>query len=437
MYAFIQWDTMVRFFRYLGFKVNWVVNITDVGHLTSDADAGQDKMEKGAKRENLSVWEVAEKYIEQFTDSLELLNITRPDVLPRATKHIDEQIELIKKIDNNGFTYQTKTGLVFDTAKFKGYPKFARLDLDQQAAGARVEVDPEKKNPWDFLLWVTNQPEHAMQWDSPWGRGFPGWHIECTAMSTKYLGERFDIHTGGQEHIAVHHTNEIAQGYGAFGHQTARYWLHNAWLRVKDEKMSKSKGSFYTAQDLAAKGYDPLAFRLLVLTTHYRKGINFTWEALESSASALERLREITGNLNESTGQSQHLTSEKLAKVEKYRQAFLAALADDLKYPEALAVVWEMVKSNIAAVDKRDLLGEFDQVLGLELNKTVPASAPVAVPPAVRELGEKRESLRQAKKWQAADKLRRQMTKLGWSVRDTASGPEYRPVSLDTRSGNR
>jgi cysteinyl-tRNA synthetase len=253
MYAYIQWDTLVRFLRYSGFDVKWVMNITDVGHLTSDEDAGEDKMEKGAKREGLTVWQIAEKYTQQFIQSLELLNIQKPDVLAKATDHIQDQIELIKKIESNGFTYKTKTGLVFDTSKFPDYAKFAKLDLKRQKPGSRVEVDPEKKNPWDFLLWVTNQPSHIMQWDSPWGKGFPGWHIECTAMSTKYLGEKFDIHTGGIEHIPVHHTNEIAQAFGAFGHQTVNYWLHNGWLVFDGEKMSKSLGNNIVVTDLIKK----------------------------------------------------------------------------------------------------------------------------------------------------------------------------------------
>ena len=240
MYAYVQWDTLVRLMRYQGLDVKWVMNITDVGHMVSDEDAGEDKMEKGARREGLTVEQVAKKYIDQFLASMDLLNINRPDVLCRATEHIAEQIELIKKIEANGFAYKTQTGLVFDTGKFPRYADFAQLNLEAQEAGSRVEVDPGKKNPWDFLLWVTNQPGHIMQWDSPWGRGFPGWHIECTAMSVKYLGERFDIHTGGKEHKPVHHTNEIAQAYGAFRHQTANYWMHNDWLVFDGEKMSKS-----------------------------------------------------------------------------------------------------------------------------------------------------------------------------------------------------
>ncbi len=288
MYAYTQWDILVRFLRAAGFKVKWVMNITDVGHMTSDQDEGEDKMEKGAEREGIDVWQLAQKYIDQFKDSLNLLNITFPDVLCRATEHIADQIELIKKIEARGFTYKTKTGLVFDTSKFADYAKFANLKLESQKAGARVEVDLEKKHPWDFLLWVTGRPNHIMQWDSPWGRGFPGWHIECTAMSVKYLGENFDIHTGGKEHIPVHHTNEIAQAYGAFGRQTANYWLHNNWLTLKGgEKMSKSKGNFITVQELKEKGYDPLALRYLFLNSHYKKGLEFSWEALDAASNAL------------------------------------------------------------------------------------------------------------------------------------------------------
>ena len=301
MYAYVQWDCLVRTLRYLGYKVKWVMNITDVGHMTSDEDLGEDKMEKGAKREGLSVWEIADKYIVQFKESLSLLNITLPDIMCRATEHINEQIELIKKIEANGFTYKTKTGIVFDTSKFPGYADFARLNLNEQNAGSRVEVDPEKKKPWDFLLWVTNQPNHIMQWDSPWGRGFPGWHIECTAMSTKYLGDQFDIHTGGKEHIPVHHTNEIAQGFGAFGRQTANYWLHNEWLTIDGEKVSKSLGNSVLATDLVEKGYNPLSLRYLILNSHYRAGLNFTYESLKGAQTALERLYGFVTNLKSST----------------------------------------------------------------------------------------------------------------------------------------
>lgn len=424
MYAYIQWDTMVRFFRYIGLKVKWVMNITDVGHMTSDADAGDDKMEKGAKREGITVWQIADKYINQFMASVDSLNIQHPDVLCRATEHIQDQIDLIKKIEANGFTYKTKTGLVFDTSKFPGYADFAHLDLSKQDAGARVEVDPDKKSPWDFLLWVTNQPNHLMQWDSPWGRGFPGWHIECTAMSTKYLGESFDIHTGGQEHIAVHHTNEIAQGFGAFGHQTAGYWLHNAWLTLKDGKMSKSLGNVYTVQDLAAKGFDPISYRYLVLTSHYRKGLVFSWDALLAAQTAYNRLKDMMSDWK--TVGRKEMGSDDPQKIDQYRQRFLDRIADDLNYPEAMAILWEVVKSDIPAPDKRDLLLEFDQIFGLRLDEEKEQEA---VPDEIVKLAEKRKSFRDEKKWDEADGVRKQIESLGWEVKDTPAGFLLKKIS--------
>lgn len=420
MYAYTQWDTLIRFFRYLGLKVRWVMNITDVGHLTSDEDLGEDKMEKGAKREGLSVWQIADKYIAQFLESMDLLNIQRPDVLCRATEHINEQIELIKLIEKNGFTYRTKTGIVFDTAKFPGYADFAHLDLQKQLAGARLEVDPEKKNPWDFLLWVTNQPNHIMQWDSPWGKGFPGWHIECTAMSVKYLGEKFDIHTGGREHVPVHHTNEVAQAYGAFGRQTANFWLHNGWLILKGEKMSKSLGNVVTAQRLVEKGYQPLAMRYLVLTSHYRQGLVFDWETLEAAQTAYQRL---VGLVREwQTVKQQTMGTDDPGKIQNFRQQFIEKLSDDFNLPEALAVVWQMVKSDLPSPDKLDLLLDFDQVLGLRLSEQ--ASVKVEIPLKVQKLAQEREKLRREKKWSQTDQIRRQIEALGWQIKDTSSGPK-------------
>ena len=428
MYAYIQWDVMVRFFRFLGFKAKWVMNITDVGHMTSDQDTGEDKMEKGARREGLTVWQIAEKYTNQFLSSLRQLNIVLPDELARVTEHIPEQINLIKKIETNGFTYRTKTGLVFDTGKFPDYAKFGRRQLEDQQAGSRVEVDPEKKKPWDFLLWVTNQPKHVMQWDSPWGRGFPGWHIECTAISTKYLGENFDIHTGGMEHISVHHTNEIAQAFGAFGCQTANFWLHNGWLRLKKEKMSKSKGKMYTVDDLVTKGYDPLALRYLVLTSHYRKGLEFTWEALDAAASALKNLRHLARGLRANRRDNMATTSDALNRSQNYREKFASALGDDLKVPEALAVVWETVKSPVNAYEKYELLSDFDQVLGLKLDQLPDEPTTYKVPVDVTNLAEKREILRKQKDWAAADELRQQIEKMGWQIKDTSAGSKLKPL---------
>jgi cysteinyl-tRNA synthetase len=420
MYAYTQWDILVRFLRFVSYEVKWVMNITDVGHMTSDEDTGEDKMEKGAKREGTSVWKIADKYIAQFLGSLDFLNIKRPDVLCRATEHIEDQINLIKKIEVNGFTYKTKTGLVFDTSKFPDYAKFANLDLSNQNAGARVEVDPEKKNPWDFLLWVTNQPNHIMQWDSPWGRGFPGWHIECTAMSVKYLGERFDIHTGGKEHIPVHHTNEIAQGYGAFGHQTANYWMHNGWMTLKGEKISKSLGNMVLVSDVIKKGFDPIALRYLILNSNYRTGMDFTWEALTGAQNALINLKSQISNLKSSSRTV--LSPEKEIKVRKYQDDFIAVLSDDLNTPKALAVLWEMLKSNIPSEDKYDLALSFDEVLGLRLAQISNFQLPISN--EIKKLINEREKLRKEGKFEESDKIRQKVRDLGYDIEDTAQGPK-------------
>ncbi|MCL4390113.1 MAG: cysteine--tRNA ligase [Patescibacteria group bacterium] len=398
MYAYVHWDCLVRALRFEKVAVKWVMNITDVGHMTSDEDAGEDKMEKGAKREGLSVWQIADKYISQFIDSMEALNVQQPDVLCRATQHIPEQIELIKKIEANGFAYKTATGLVFDTAKFPDYARFAKLNLKKQEAGARVAVDPGKKQPWDFLLWVTNQPEHVMKWDSPWGVGFPGWHIECTAMSVKYLGETFDIHTGGKEHIPVHHTDEIAQAYGAFGHQTANFWLHNEWLVINGEKMSKSLGNNVTVQDLIAKGFDPLAHRYLILNSHYRTGLNFTWQSLEGAQTALNRLRE----------RAEHLKATNRSSTPADEVEFLAAVNDDLNLPKALAVAWK--------TNSYESLLKMDQVLGLKLD------AIKETPVEIKELLAKREKLRAQGKYDQADEIRKQIEEKGFTIKDNRVG---------------
>lgn len=419
MYAYIQWDLMVRFFRHSGYKAKWVMNITDVGHLTSDADQGEDKMEKGAKREGVSVWNIADRYIKQFTDSLDRLNITRPDVLCRATRHIDEQIDLIKKIEKNGYTYRTKTGLVFNTSLFKGYPRFARLKLKRQDAGSRVEVDLEKKNPWDFLLWVTNQPDHIMKWDSPWGKGFPGWHIECTAMSVKYLGKHFDIHTGGIEHIGVHHTNEIAQGYGAFGEKTANYWIHNAWLLLKNEKISKSLGNVFLVSDLIDNGYDPLSFRYLVLTSHYRKGLNFTWEGLTASQKALLTIREKMAEFKKQT-------QLKSPKDNAYAGKFNEYISSDLNAPKALALIWKLLKDkSVSGNEKYRLIEEFDKVLGLELTReTIDI-----IPKEVSDLADGRAVARKKGDWKKSDELRDKIHSLGYLVEDTKEGQQIKRVN--------
>lgn len=419
MYAYAQWDILVRFLRYLKYQVKWVMNITDVGHMTSDEDAGEDKMEKGARRERMSVWEIAEKYIKQFMESMKLLNIQKPDVLCRATEHIKEQINLIKKIEANGFTYRTKTGLVFDTSKFPGYSKFARLNLKKQYSGSRIEVDAEKKQPWDFLLWVTNQPSHIMQWDSPWGKGFPGWHVECTAMSAKHLGNRFDIHTGGKEHIPVHHTNEVAQAYGAFGKQTANYWLHNEWLLIDKIKVSKSLGNIVLVTDFIQKGFSPLAFRYLSLTSHYKQGLNFTWKGLESSQNALDNLRERIQELRELKGRAEN------SRIKNYRKKFIDCLSDDLNAPKALALMWKVIKSSqLSEQEKYELILDFDKVFGLDLGEIKKEK----ISEELLNLAEQREEYRRTEKWQEADKIRKKIQQMGYHVEDAKDGPKIKKI---------
>lgn len=428
MYAYVQWDTMIRAFRYLGYEVKWVMNITDVGHMTSDEDSGEDKMEKGAKREGLGVWQLADKYILQFKDSMSLLNITPPDTLCRATEHIDEQIDLAKKIENNGFTYTTKGGLVYNTSKFPDYAKFANLKLDSQEKREDVSDDPEKKNSSDFYLWVTGNPNHIMKWNSPWGEGYPGWHLECTAMSVKYLGENFDIHTGGIEHIGVHHTDEIAQGFGAFGKQTANYWLHNAWLTlVGGEKMSKSLGNFVTVQELAEKGYDPLALRYLILNSHYKKGLQFSFDTLDSAQKSLNNLREIVVSTKTAREVRSTVSPDKLAKADAYKEAFTDAISDDINAPKALSVLWEMLKSNIPSQDKYDLALDFDEVLGLKLSDAE-KFVDTTVPESIKKLAQARVDLRKIGKYAEADEIRKSIEDKGFVVKDTSDGFEIKPT---------
>jgi len=415
MYAYLFADVMVRTLRYLGYEVKQVMNLTDVGALTSDADTGEDKMEKGAKREGLTVWEVAKKYEKQFFDSETLLNITRPDVVCAATAYIQEQIELIQKIEKNGFTYITSDGVYFDTSKFPDYAKFANLKLDEIKDTDREEINKEKRNLSDFALWKFSPAgeKRQMEWESPWGKGFPGWHIECTAMSVKHLGENFDIHTGGIDHIPVHHTNEIAQGFGAFGHQTANYWIHNAWVMGKGgTKMSKSLGNIFTAQELVEMGIDPLSYRYLFLTTHYRKGMEFSLDNLKIINVAYQKLKAMVN----SWGDGGMIDSD-------YQKQFMGMIADDLAMPEAMALVWKLIKDDkISDVNKKATLLNFDKVLGLDLDKI----EVLMVPDEVTKLAEERVRAKADKNWAESDKLRAEISNNGYIVEDTATGYNLR-----------
>jgi cysteinyl-tRNA synthetase len=426
-------DVLIRTLRHAGFTVNFVQNITDVGHLASDADSGEDKMEKGAKKYGKTVWEVAKEFEDFFWKSMDAMGNLRPDISCRATEHVAEQLAMVQTLEQKGFTYVIPDdGVYFDTSKLSDYGKLAGFDPETLLAGARVEMIPGKQHPSDFALWKFERPgeNRAMVWESPWHpRSFPGWHIECSAMSMKYLGEQFEIHTGGIDHIPVHHTNEIAQAEAATGKiPFVKYWVHHNFLRIDNEKMSKSLGNFFTIDDVVGKGFEPMALRLLFLGTHYRSEMNFTWENLAGAQTAWNKLTQFVVQFRQEQ-QRTILSEDKLAQVNEYRQRFFQAMEQDLHTPEALAIVWEVVKSNIPGPDKFDLLREFDLVLGLGIEKI--ADQPVTqheqiavdqLPSAVQELLQQRESARQAKDWSESDRLRDQIAQAGYKVLDTAQG---------------
>ncbi|MBI2334771.1 cysteine--tRNA ligase [Candidatus Daviesbacteria bacterium] len=415
-------DLLRRVLTTNGFDVQHVQNVTDVGHLTSDADEGDDKLEKGAKDRGETVWEVARFFEEYHFKSLNELNILRPNVVCRATEHIGEQIKLIEKLVKKGFTYQTEEAIYFDISKFPGYGKLSGQKLEEQKTGARKEVvvDPKKKQPADFALWfftVGKFAGHTMRWPSPWGEGFPGWHIECSAMSMEYLGDSFDIHTGGVDHIPVHHENEIAQSEAVSGQPFVKYWVHHEFLLVEGEKMSKSKKNFYTIDDIKTKGFDPLALRYLFLTAHYRDKLNFTWESLEASQNALDRLREIIRDWPSYAEAS-------AGEDDKYYQKFMDVVNNDLNIPQALAVMWDMVKSDYPTNAKAKTILKMDKILGLDLEKYL--GKPIEVPEEVMHLVRKREQARNTGEFSEADKLRKQIKKLGYIIEDTPKGSKVK-----------
>ncbi len=415
-------DILRRTLMSLGYEVKHVQNVTDVGHLVSDSDAGEDKLEKGAKKQNKTVWEVADFFTRDFYEQMDKLNILRPNIICKATDNIPEQIELIKKIIANGYGYDTPEAVYFDTAKFKDYGKLfgQRLSEKKTAVRAEVQEGEYKKNPADFALWfkrIGRFRDHTMHWDSPWGDGFPGWHIECSAMSMKYLGEQFDIHTGGIDHLPIHHPNEIAQSEAATGkHPFVKYWVHYAFLTVDGIKMSKSLGNFYTINDVIKKNFDPIALRYFYLTAHYKKPLNFTWEALEAASNALEKLRTQVVALRQ-TSERDMLSDEKLKKLDKYRSDFVEAMNDDLNTPRALAAFWEMLKSNVPTSDKYDLAMYFDEVLGLNLGLAA-VKTRKKLPKEIIELLQKREALRKENKFKEADKIRDEIVEMGYRLKD-------------------
>lgn len=413
-------DLLVRTLKLNNFTVNFVMNITDVGHLVSDADTGEDKLEKSAKKEGKTAWEIASYYTDAFLADYDALHFTRPDVLAKATDHIREQIDLVKKLESKGFTYVISDGVYFDTSKLSDYGKLSTLD--QIKEGARVEINDEKRNPRDFALWKFSPQDGSkrdMEWESPWGVGFPGWHIECSAMSMKYLGETFDIHTGGIDHIPIHHTNEIAQSEAATGKKFVNYWVHTAFMLVDGQKMSKSLGNIYTLSDLATRGFSPVHLRYLYLQTHYRQELNFTWESLSAAKNAVERLQNIVVSWKGGGSADESSSTQ-----------FLAALNDDLNTSQALAVMWDVTKADLPEDVKLATILKFDETLGLGLTETraqVRASQE-SIPEPIKLLLIERNKAREEKDFDRSDELREEIRKLGYDIQDTSTGSTLKKI---------
>lgn len=423
-FTFIRYDLLVRTLKVSGKNPKWVMNITDVGHLVSDADEGEDKLEKGARRENKTAWDVAKFYSDYFVEALQRLNISKPDHLPKATDHIKEQIELIQTLESKDFTYTIDDGVYFDTSKFEGYADFAQLDVDDLLAGARVEVNPQKRNNTDFALWKFSPKDHQrdMEWDSPWGKGFPGWHIECSAMSMKYLGETLDIHSGGIDHVPVHHTNEIAQSEAATGKRFSEYWMHTNHILINDEKISKSLGNSILLEDIEKQGFSLEDLRFLVLQSHYRTQSKFSWDTMRSAHAALNNIRNNFSWVyrtkfddNEDNGWSKLLGDAWLAILE--------SLENDLDTPRAIAILHETsdafansLKSNDDLTALVAFANNIEDALGIKiLDKSQLTKEQEA-------LIEKREKARSTKDWAESDKLRDELKAQGIGLNDSADG---------------
>lgn len=384
--TYIFMDTLRRVLKYNGYKLKHAMNITDVGHLESDADEGEDKMLKAAKKENKDPYEIAKFYTDAFFRDFDILNIDRPEIICKATDHIKEMLQFVKEIVENGYAYETSRGIYFDISKLDKYPVLSTRKIDEQIAGARIAVDDEKRNPEDFALWIKAPENHIMKWESPWGLSYPGWHIECSAMSRKYLGDEFDIHTGGIDHIPTHHENEIAQSKGANGKIPAKYWMHCNYLQVDGGKMSKSLGNVYTVSTLIEKGINPLAFKLFCFSSHYRNNINFTFEGIEATNKAYVRLKD---------GYNKHKEGKEYVSediINEFKTKFEEAINDDLNMPMAMGIVWDVIKYSSKSKKLSQLLEKFDEVLGLKIDEIDKNS--IDLPEEIKELIEQRKSAR-------------------------------------------
>lgn len=427
-FTYVRADILIRTLKASGLEPKWVLNVTDVGHLVSDADEGEDKLEKGAQREGKTAWEIAEFYTKDFVEGMKLLNITQPNEMPKATDHISEQIDLINKLEEKGYTYQIDDGVYYDTSKFPKYADFARLDLDEQQAGARVEFNSQKHNASDFALWKFSPKDKRrdMEWDSPWGKGFPGWHIECSAMSMKYLGETLDVHTGGIDHVPVHHANEIAQSEAVTGKPFAKYWMHSNHVMVNAEKISKSLGNGIALQQIIDKGYSPDVVRLHVLESHYRSQSKFSWESLDAARNRLNDLRAMAALRWQPRAATHDAGTFALEDV---RNNLLDFLQDDLNTPRVVSFL-SMVSSQLLAVHiEKDMLDHFekmlkgiDELLGLHLSDVSDITA------QQKTLIQERETARASQDWQKSDAIRDQLKEQGIGLNDAVHGVIWFPL---------
>lgn len=413
--TYVFMDILRRILEYNNYQVYSVMNITDVGHLLDDADDGDDKLEVSARQQNKTPLEIADIYTKQFLKDISSLNILTPSVIPKATDNISQMIDIVAKLIELGYAYETDDGVYYEVSKFSNYGKLSRANLENQLSGARVELNEHKRNPLDFAIWKKADANHIMQWNSPWGMGYPGWHIECTAMSLRYLGDKFDIHTGGVDHIPIHHENEIAQGEAYTGHKMTNYWLHSEFMLYDGGKMSKSLGNNYTLTQLLDKGYKAVEFRYFCLNAQYRQKLNFTFEGLDSARVAYNRLL--------SALKLHSLSSDKTDKelLFQYENEFHTAINDDLNAPMALGVLWKMVKHNHSS-DIYDLALKFDKVLALDLDKLSPDN--IEIPKHVQELLNQRKTARANKDFALSDQLRDKISQLGYTVKDSKQGQE-------------
>lgn len=414
-------DILRRVLKYNGYTLKHAMNITDVGHLVSDGDDGEDKMLKSAREEKKTPMEIAEYYTKLFFQDLKALKVETPEIVCKATDHIQEMLSYVETLIKNGYAYETSTAIYFDISKLDQYPILSNLNLEEQKAGARVEVDSEKRNPCDFALWIKAPENHLMKWDSPWGPSYPGWHIECSAMGQKYLGEQFDIHTGGIDLIPTHHENEIAQSKGNCGKIPARFWMHGEYLLINGGKMSKSLGNVYLVKDIIEKGYDPLVYRLFSFSSHYKNKLNFTWEGMDAAAKSLERLK---------NGYQLHLVGKDEIEdkmVNAFEEKFHQAINDDLNMPLAMSVVWEVVRHEQKSPKLAELLAKFDTVLGLNITEAL-EQVTEEIPAEILELVELRKVARENKDWVKSDELRDTIQEKGYQIKDTKDGMEVKKI---------